>query len=164
MEINKGKINNINKKLLAGLLTFALIPTVFAGCDYNSTGFVYEKNELGQYVCVENVEYSYLEDCVVIALELDGKESVSIARVAELIDLSNGRMFKKYYNIFGEQEIYSQADKNTNMKIIYEESLISYLVSYNKIQHEYTEEEMKEILKRIEIDYNLQKIKQLFKK
>lgn len=161
MKISKGKISNVSKKIFAVGLTFVFLPTVFAGC-MNHTNFVYERNEKGEYVCVENVEHNYLENCKVVVFELDGELSFYIAKV---INYGTGASAHPcYYNVFGEQLIYDASAGNTSsIKIISEENLTAYLVAYDMVQHEYTEEDLYEVLERVKSDYESKNNKVLVK-
>lgn len=161
MKINKGIIENVNKKLLAEVLIFTLSTTPLVGC---SNSLKYEKNKQGELVCINKVKHSFVEDYKVVVFEIDGKQSIFIAEVLETNSFSGrGTYRKEYYNIFGGQLIYSSLNDDTNLKIIEEEYLMSYLIKYDKVKSEYSEDDLKEILELIKNDYKKEKDKKLIK-
>lgn len=164
MKINKGIVKNINKKLIASLLAVSLT-TSLTGCDEQlNVGrydwLEYQKDDSGMMVCNDVMVYDRIRHTKVVTFEFDGNKATYLAY---FVSYNNGRDNQKdvYYNVFGGQVLYIKQDKETKLKILEENDLTDYLVSYNKVQSTYTEQELKDILNQIKEDYKEEKDKQL---
>lgn len=164
MKINKGTVKNINKKLIAGLLAVSLTTTL-SGCDERAnvghySWLEYEKDDSGMLVCKDVMVYDSIRQTKVVTFEFDGKRATYLAY---FVSYNAGRDDQKeeYYNVFGGQVLYIKQDKETKLKTLEENDLTDYLVSYNKVQSTYTEQELKDILNQIKEDYEQEKDKQL---
>ena len=157
MKFSKGEIQNINKRLLSGVLSLTLMTVPLFGC--NGTELKYEKNSQGEMVCVSNIKHSYIEKYKVVVFGINNNQLFYITKV---VDGKNDHYYEEYYNIFGGELIYS-SNKESSLKIIKEEELINYLVLYDKVQQEYSEEDLKEILEQIKVDYKKETDKRLVK-
>lgn len=156
MKTNKVIINNINKKLLAGTIALTLLTTSFTGCartDY----FEYTTNKQGENTCKNVVEYSRIENGEYKVIVLEYKSTLAIY-ITEKV--SAGR--DHYYSVFGYNEVYSN-DGSFETVLLEESNLVDYLVTYDRVQKNYTEEEMQEILEQIKTDYEKDKNKELVK-
>lgn len=161
MKINKGIIKNVNKRLFTGVMIFTISTTALMGCSHS---LEYVKNNHGELVCVNKVNHRYIEDYKVVVFEIDGNPTTFITKVIENNgNGGKGPYCKRYYNIFGDQLIYDSLNKDSNLKIIEEEYLISYLVKYDKVKSEYSENDLKEVLELIKSDYQTEKNKELIK-
>ena len=162
MKINKGTIRNINKKLISGLLIVSLAAPL-AGCDSKeNTGsyswLEYKKDDSGAFVCNDVMTYEQIRDTKVIELGFDGRQTVYLAYLIDYSTALSNRS-RTYYNVFGGQILYVKPDDDTELTILYEANLVDYLVSYDKVQDTYKEEELKKILEQIKADYEIQKEK-----
>lgn len=151
------KIGNINRKLMAGILAIALTTT---GCTM-SHGIPTETTDRGEVV-YSTVEFNDIRNWKVIILDVDGENEFYIAKKAT--SYSGSVRATVYRNVFDNQVLKMILRPSiAKSNIISEVDLLSYLVIYDKIQSEYTEEELKEILEQIKADFELQeeKIKEL---
>lgn len=156
MKINKGTVKNINKKLIAGLLAVSLT-TGLTGCRVYY-GMESEISEGGHTVYV-NAKYNDMHNWKVIAFDFNGVQSFYLAEKITM----NGKFSTtiSYYNIFGGQCLYTEGNENTELSILMEANLTDYLITYDRVQSEYTEQELKDILNQIREDYKQEKDKQL---
>lgn len=160
MKFSKGTINNINKKLILGTLALTLITIPLCGCS--GMELKYEENSKGEIVCVENIKYKYLQNYKVLVLGKDDEQFFYIARLELIGDYGSNEAREEYFNVFGGDLVYS-TNIETEFKLITVLELNDYLVSYNKIKKEYSEQELKELLETIKKDFNKKTEKQLIK-
>lgn len=164
MKINKGKILNINKRLISGGLSLTLVTLSLTGCGTNGR-LEYEINEHGDNVCVSEASYDYLKECKVLVFEKNSKIMVCLAKEVNYDTYYNN--YTAYYNIFGEQEIYRDGrdgnEKINSLKLLSNEPFVNYLIEYDKIKDTYTEQELKEIVDMIRDDYQKENNKELVK-
>lgn len=153
MKFSKGKLKNINKKLVTGALVFALASFPLAGCDAISIDNInYVTNEQGDMAFT--IDCNTLEHCSFFRVynnKID-KEYYTIG----LIDEYNGSYFIKTYDIFTKEEI---KISECSFKAI--TAVSHYLKDLDMVKESYTEEELKEIL-NIFLE-NQEKSKQLVK-
>lgn len=156
MKFSKGKINNINKKLIASALVLTLVSTGLTGCsDVSIEDIRYVQNEQDSKPGISGtVNYETLKYCAFYKV-YNNKTNERYYTIA-LQDAYNGSYMVKYYDIFtGEQLNYSDyAFKSID-------TVENYLVDLDIIKQEYTEQELKELL-NIFIN-NQEKSKQLVK-
>lgn len=154
MKIKQGRIKNINKKIIAGALTFALIGVPLAGCDAISIDNInYVSNEQGDINFT--IDYKMLEHCSFYRVynnKID-KEYYTIC----LIDEYNGSYFIKTYDIFTKEEL--KISENSFKAIT---AVSHYLKELDMVKESYTETELKEIL-NVFVE-NHEKSKQIIKK
>lgn len=159
MKIKKGIVRNINKKLTAGLLAVTFIIPL-TGCDEINTGsypyLEYEKDNSGKMICNDVMTYDQIRQTKVISLGFDEKQTIYLAHLVDYSTALSNRS-RTYRNVFGGQILYQTPDEDTELTILYEANLVDYLVSCDKVQGTYTEEELKEILEQIKADYESQK-------
>ena len=160
MKFSKGKINNINKKLLVGTIAFTLLTIPLSSCS--GTKLEYEMNDKGQMVCIENIKYRYLQKYKVLVLGEGENQYFYIVRLEHKNSRITNEFGNKYYDIFGDNLVYND-NIESSFKMITVLDLNNYLVSYNLIQEEYSEQDIKGILEIIESDYNKKTEKQLIK-
>ena len=161
MKFSKGTIKNLNKRLLSGALCLTLIMVPLSGCD--SSKLRYKENSQGEMVCINNIKYQYIKKYKVVVLEIEDDIVFYIAKPIQLDPLGTGVPYADYYNVFGGQLVYSTKDDDSKIKKIYDEYLTNYLISYDKVKEEYSEQELKEILELIKIDFKKQINRQLVK-
>jgi len=165
VSVSKGRISNLNKKLIAGLLAVTFIIPL-TGCGEMNTGnypyLEYEKDNSGKMICNDVMTYGQISETKVISLGFDGKQTIYLAHLVDYSSVYSKRP-RTYRNVFGWQILYQTLDEDTELTILYEANLVDYLVSYDKVQNTYTEQELKDILEQIKADYELQKDKQLVK-
>ena len=152
MKINKGTIKNINKKLIAGLLAVTLT-TSLVGCTV-SRGMQAAVTAKGEKTYL-NAQYNEMGNWKVVVFELNNDEFCYLVEKVTKAGISN------YYNIFGGQRLYTEGNENSDINVVLESSLTDYLIAYDKVQSEYTEQELKDILEQIRENYKTQKEKQL---
>ena len=138
MKIKQGRIKNINKKIVAGALTFALIGVPLAGCDAISIDNIkYVSNEQGNMDF--SIDYATLEHCSFYRVynnKID-EEYYTIC----LIDEYNGSYFIKTYDIFTKEEI--KISENSFKAIT---AVSHYLKELDMVKESYTDDELKEVL------------------
>lgn len=152
MEKNKIILKSINKKILAGTIVLGLTATTLMGCD-TTTHFEYTTNEQGKYVCNNVMKYSNIQkdDYKVIRIMRGTDITIYITKKERAGYFSKGQEYFYYYDIFGTDVVYT--NYSTKTTLLREENLEDYLINYDKVQEEYTEEEMQEILEQIKTDY-----------
>lgn len=84
-------------------------------------------------------------------------------KVIEYNTYGKGKYYKRYFNVFGGQLIYNTLNDDSDLKIVSEEDLTSYLVLYDKVKDYYSEEDLKEVLEQIRTDYEKENNKVLVK-
>lgn len=156
MKINKGKIKNINKKVLAGLLTFSLVPMIFSGCEERDQ-FTYSINEQGEYVVEGNIEFDLLKNYYFI--EIDNVQfQTKEFYIAERRKIAGryGVVLGYYYiDIFTQNEVFRKTsngdnfDSESSRVFINELELEDYLYGLNNVKGSYTKEDVETILNSI---------------
>lgn len=165
VNINKCKISNLNKKLIAGLLAITLAAPL-VGCNNaeQNYGLEYTIDSEGRYV-YQNATFNSLKNCKVVVFECGEERIVYLTEVVSYTHRYGSTTH--YYNIFGGQQLYWINSKgstgSSSMTIEKEFSFTDYLVINGEVQQEYTEQELKDILEQIKADYELQNDKQLVK-
>lgn len=138
MDIKKGKIRNISKKLVTGALVFTLVGFPLMGCDAISIDNIsYASDEQGNMMF--NIDYNMLKHCSFYRVynnKID-KEYYTIC----LIDEYNGSYFIKTYDIFTKEEL--KISENSFKAIT---AVSHYLKEIDMVKDSYTETELKEIL------------------
>lgn len=142
------EIKNINKKLIAGILTVTLL----AGCSSESHGLPTETTAKGEVV-YSTVEFNDIRNWKVVVFEFNGQKSFYLT---EKINGVGKYGSTTYYDVFGGESLYVEGNKNTELSILMEAYLTDYLITYGKVQGTYTEKELKEILEQIKAEYELQ--------
>lgn len=158
MKLKNGKIGNINKKLLAGALALVFTATSFVGCATISD-IDYTTNEQG-YVdgLSSKISYTkYIEKCSFIKVKNniinDEYYTIGIRLFTDdLLDICCFDLFTRQNLSLGDFELEYVDDVN------------EYLVAYNMVKDEYTEEELREVLNLFienqEKDNTKQKVKE----
>ena len=143
MKFSKGKLNNVNKKILAGGLALTMICTSLTGCLYDPINDIkYTKNELGYIQSIDgNVNYKILEFCHFqkVRNKITQEEYYTIV----LQDKDFFVFFITYYDIFTKQNL---TEGDFEFEIV--GSITDYLIAFNMVKEAYSEEELKEILNK----------------
>lgn len=141
MKIKNGKIRNLNKKLIAGALTFVLITVPLTGCDARTVlddNISYETNESGYISGITGtVSYEFLKNCRFCKVE---------NKITEETYYTIGFNVRTYrwiegYDIFTKQDF---SKGRYGLEIV--DSVVLWLENLNKAKTEYTEEELREVL------------------
>lgn len=144
MNIKNGRINNINKKLIATALAFTLVAIPLTGCA-ESENFEYSTNEQGQYVASGNVEYDFLKQCSFLVVENSKYNTIEYYIVKE-------NTIFYYSDIFNDKNVIRQNGEE-NRKILVCDQLGDYLYATNNIKANYTKEEVELILSQLKEEY-----------
>ena len=174
MRLKKGKVSNINKKLLTSVLTLTLLTTSLTGCTKD---FNYNKQvQNGEYVveATGTMESKIAEELKVLELNIYGEKTLFLARRydKEIILKDNKEYIYEYWDVFDDFKIIDlNSEKSTNpikidtgnenVKIVKEESLKKYLEYYEYNKKEYTSEELKYIFNKIQENYKFENQKVL---
>ena len=164
MGIKKGKIRNINKKLIAGVLTISLITIPLLGCSelkvVNNSTIVQEnsknvanfnKIKNSYFIVIKNSENDMLD--YYIAERINYYEGTSNKINGHIyVNLANGinvfaRRVDAYY---GDAMSYS---RSKDLVLIDEISLEDYLYNLDMIKDMYTEKDIDEILIYMKQEY-----------
>ncbi len=141
MDVRKGRINNINKKIIAGALVFALAGVPLAGCNAVSIDDIkYSTNVNGDIQGIDGVVSSNTLNYCSFYTVYNNETNERYCTIG-LMDEWNGTYFIKYYDIFTKEELVPAKFSFKSIKSVNE-----YLNEINKIKQEYTEEELKQIL------------------
>ena len=137
MNFCKGKLKNINKKIIAGTLVFTLLTTGLSGCT-SIKDIEYKRNEQGYVEGFENnVSYNFLKKCRFCKIENKITEETYYTIV---YGASNYRWVEGY-DLFTGQNLF---EGSYNLEIL--DFVKTWLVNLNMVKDEYTEEELKELL------------------
>lgn len=164
MNIDKGKISNLNKKLIAGLLAITLSAPLI-GCNkvQQNYGLNHTIGSEGQYV-YPNVVFDSMKHYRIVIFKCADEYSVYLTRV-----VSNMQEITTtyYYNAFGGQLLYwsnSRGNASDDSLIIEKEfGFDDYLIIKDEVQPEYTEQELRNIIEQIKTEHKKTKDKQLVK-
>lgn len=137
MKIKNGKIKNINKKLIAGLLTFTLITVPLTGC-LSIDDISYSRDESGYINGIDGtVSYDFLKHCRFCKVQnnITNESYYTIG-----FNITTYR-YESGYDIFTRQDWYKG-----DFELEVYDSVEIWLENFNKVKEEYTEEELREIL------------------
>lgn len=167
MKKNKGKISNINKKILALGLSFALIPTVFAGCtkdDDKPVNFEYATNEQGMYQMSGTIDYELLKKYCFIVVENSTSETKEYYICGKDERKYENRVVVRcfYKNIYDEKVVFD-TNGETVRTIIFETELEDYLLAYDFVKANYTKEDIDLLFEQMKETYLELGNKQLIK-
>ena len=139
------QIKNINKKILAGLLGITILttPLGFTACKANHK--IDEQNN--RYDIVKNYE--------VITLETDSNQTVWLTK--KVVERLGNVIYYDYYDVFTGKIIYDEETRKRGIELKDEKYLQQYLINNDYVQSNYTEEELKTFLKKIEQNINKEK-------
>ena len=155
MTINNGTIQSINKKLIASLLAVTLV-TSMSGCKKDDVRWIdYTKDKNGNVISNDTISYFYITNVKVVGFKEGEQEFVRLTSLG-LQYSKDGSERKTYRDIFGGEILYDTIDPSSDREIVKEEALIDYLLQYDKVQQEYTEAELRNILNMIKEDYKSQ--------
>lgn len=152
------KIKNINKRLIAGLLGGVILttPITFSSCS----SFSYKTEEDGNVHLDSDKTFDYdnVKELEIVVLEVHGQESIYLGE-APFYNLI-------YSDVFTGKTIYDdQGDKKTSgVKLISNETIERYLISYNMLKDRYSKEDLELLFKKIKNDYYKENNKELIKK
>lgn len=157
MKIGKGKISNINKKILASGLVLTFLTTPLVGCSNLNTTFEYSVNEQGQCEASGTISYNELKKCYFIGVK-DHQEDDIEYHIA--YDQTNRcSVFK---DIFTCAWVYGSLNPNDRILLTHEK-LEYYLLKIDNIKTSYTKEDVEEILEQVKKIYLEEDNKELVK-
>jgi len=163
MNIKKGKIRNINKKLIAGALVFTLVAVPLTGCETKTyENFKYSINDQGQYVASGKIEYNLLKTHCFLVIE-NSTYNVTEFYIANKINQNCSPSSTVYIDIFSDQIIFDPGTKNDNRQMLVCDKIEDYLCATNNIKASYTVEEVKLIFEQLKENYLKQNNKELVK-
>ena len=145
------KINNINKRLIAGLMGGIMLstPLVLTSCS----NFSYITEEDGNVHLDKDKLYSYndVSQLEIIVLRIKDKEVTYLGKAKY-----DGRVTLYYCtDVFTDKIIYD--DKGINkiegLELISHEPIEKYLISYNMLKDKYSKTDLELLFKRIKQDY-----------
>lgn len=140
MKIKNGIIKNINTKLLAGTLVLTLLTTGLAGCT-SIEDIKYTKNESGYIQGIDGtVSYETLKSCDFYKVK---NNIIQEEYYTILLYDFNFWDKNRLYDVFTKQDL---TEGNFNFEAI--DRVENYLISFNMVKEEYTEEDLKEILNK----------------
>lgn len=175
MNLKKGRINNINKKLIAGALTMTLVMVPMSGCarpnsiDEHYTGFEYTVSEDGRYEATGKIDYQLLKDYEFVVIE-NKTYDVTEYYICKYIFVNNSDFDfanfgdQVYTDIYNNQIIFKIMHPVDNAKrMIYSEKLENYFYATNNIKKNYTVEDVELIFSEMKENYLKQNGKQKVK-
>ena len=144
MNFNKGKLKNVNKKLLAGGLALTMICTSLTGC-VSIDDIKYTKDESGYIQGIDgNVTYKILESCDFYKVKNNiTQEEYYTILLSDIDFFGNSIIYSAYYDIFTKQNL---TEGDFELEIV--GSITEYLIAFNMVKEAYSEEELKEILNK----------------
>jgi hypothetical protein len=158
LELGKGKITNISKKIFTLGLTFALATVGLTGCaDVSIDDIKYVTDEQESIQSIKNsVSYETLQYCSFYNVYNNKKDKRYYT--IGLKDEWNGTYLIKYYDIFTKEEFVRSDFAFHSIATVQE-----YLVENNLVKAEYTEEELQSILNQFVEEYENKNEKKLVK-
>ena len=162
MKFSKGKINNVNKKLLAGGLALIMIGAPLTGCTEENI-FEYTVNEQGQYEVSGVISYSNLDDYYFLVIENSGYNTIEYYIASKEMYTSLTGNYFVYKNIFNNQRVLKTNVDDDTRKMKFCEKVANYLYATNDIKANYTKEEVEQILEGMKENYLNENNKQLVK-
>lgn len=148
------KIKNINKKLITLALTSTLVLTPLTGCKRAINDVVYATDENGYITSIDQkLSYDFLTKCRFCKVKnnITEEEYYTVG-----IHVSNYRM-PEGYDVFTKQDFFKG---DFELEIF--DKLEPWLINFNMVKAEYTEEEVRELLNKF-IEKQEEKDKQLVK-
>ena len=175
MNFCKGKIKNINKKLITGTLVFALTATL-CGCtkDFNYSREI--KNGKYSVVVTGDIDWKTASNLKLLQLKVLDKNVLFLARCYEkkINENNTKKIIYEYYDVFEDLKIIDLVEEknqlskkiehqNDNVQFIKEEPLKDYLEEEKFKRKSYSVDELKEIYKIIEQNYEFEDTKKIIK-
>lgn len=148
MKIKNGRIGNINTKLTAGILAFALVSSTIVGVTtYNNIKLEQKKYESFTGV----VSFERLKKCYFIGVK--NTEGNINYYIAEKNVLSNPNSYF-YLDIISGKNIFVTKDLthftvDINQELVDEVKIEEYLYDFNMVERMYSEENINTILEQI---------------
>ena len=158
------KVNNINKRLIAGMLGGIMLatPLTLTGC--NSYEYVTEEN--GNIYLDSDKMYPYndVKDLRVINVKTIINEKLYLVYIDRYY--LTGIPYN-YYDVFTGREIIHNRDNGIvtteGVELLSEESVEQYLISYNMLKESYSVEDLEYLLEKIKQDVYSDNNKELIK-
>lgn len=149
------KVNNINRKLLAGLLGTVMLttPLGLSACNH-------------ELVEIKN-KYEDVNKYVVLTLDTRNGKTMWLAKEEDYTN-SHLNQIEKYYNVFNGENIITIEGKKSQIdgvELVSKDNFHQYLIGYDCVQKYYTKEEIENLFEKIKADfYAEEKGKELVKK
>lgn len=147
------KMKTINKKLLAGMMSAVMITTPLGLTACETLNALHD----------ENNSYSYVSTFKVVEIETLNRKSIWLT-----FNNNYGNNTKDYFDAFSGQHLFTtEHDSSTTsgVKLIHVENFNEYLITYDRVQKNYSKDELKEILNQVKQDiHSNEKDKELVKK
>lgn len=156
----KIKLKKINTRLISSLLVVTLVATPLVGCVENR--LVYEVDESGKIVALENIKYEYLKKYKLVVFGSLEEIKFCIVDVRSKGNRAGVDSYVEYYDVFNNELIYS-TNIESDLKIIKEQELNDYLVLFDFIKKDYSKDDLEKLLELIEEDFNKNVEKQKIK-
>lgn len=167
MKFDKGTIKNINKKILAGALSLALVTSGLVGCSTTElNSFEYTTDEQGQYVVSGTIDYECLSSRYFLVIDNPDYNTVEyyIGSKGGIYSRWTGNSYY-YNNILNNKRVFSEESlkQEKNRKLLVCEQLDDYLYATGNIKASYTVEDVEQILEELKTGYEKENSKQLVK-
>lgn len=159
------KINNINKRLIAGMLGGVMLttPLTLTGCN----SYKYVTEEDGNIYLDSDKMYSYnaVKDLHVINVKTKIKENLYLVYIDRYFFAD---IPMDYHDVFTGKEIIHNNSNGVvtteGVELLSEEKIEQYLISYDMLKESYSVEDLKYLLEKIEQDvYSEKNNKELIK-
>lgn len=159
------KINNINKRLIAGMLggVMLITPLTLAGCN----SYEYVTEEDGNIYLDSDKMYPYndVKELRVISVKTKINENLYLVYIDRYY--LTGIPYN-YYDVFTGRAIIHNRDNGIvtteGVEILSEEKIEQYLISYNMLKDSYSVEDLKILFEKIKQDiYSEKNNKELIK-
>lgn len=141
MKTNKVKFGYVNKKLVAGLLSLGLVSSTLVGCPAVTLSQVeYKTDENGYIVSIEGtISEALLHDCSFSKVTNNITEETYYTIVVDCFSSYDASY--NSYDLFTDQNL-----TKGNFEIEQIDSVDTYLIAFNKLKSEYTDEDLRGIL------------------
>ena len=166
MKFSKGKIGNVNKKLLVGSLVLTMLVTPLTGCSVGYTNFDYSVNEQGVYEVSGIIDYELLKDYYFLVIENSNYNATEFYICERVTYYRNNRpVGYNYKDVFNNKSVFANENKDVEhvREIVFSDSVENYLYATKNIKANYTKEDVEKILEGMKESYLNQNNKQLVK-
>ena len=158
------KFNNINKRLIAGMLGGVMLttPLTLAGCN----SYEYVTEEDGNIYLDSDKMYSYndVKDLHVINVKTKINENLYLVYIDKYFFTG---IHMDYHDVFTGKEIIQEDSSGVvtteGVELLSEERIEQYLISYNMLKDSYCVEDLKVLLEKIKQDVYSDNNKELVK-
>lgn len=148
MQFNGGKINNINKKLIACTLVFTFVTAPLVGCKSDRTEY-----KLNKQIVSNKFDYESLKEYYFLVIEnstYDVNEYYIVYKTKHYP--SHGSSYITYNNAFSDEVVFNTENSEAR-EILVCDRIEDYLLGTNNIKTSYAKEDIKILLNQLKENF-----------